>query len=338
MERAFAEGSFRGVAVVEDERYASLREAHEQIAAELQRQRVDALKSQHEASVRAAAESNSRMIEALRESHQRVAVELEKQRADASKAQTDLTQRQTPQSAEQRQLDQNAQRDVAAQTAAENAPVRPEFHPHLTVRSIDIGDVVVTPVIGRQAPRDNIEIEARHTDQQGLAQSPFHANSASSIRKVQQSVRARDDARAAVDHHVKDVSNGRPLDIARTSAKASLRPQQPPRTGWVRDAVSGMRSALGKAANLVAKTLDGLASFFESLLGGRSEPQPATPHEIAAADHREMQAEKEAHSEMLAGQSNDDMTKLRQESLRQFGREIEDYFSHERDHGGGRER
>jgi MobA/VirD2-like, nuclease domain len=106
--------------------------------------------------------------------------------------------------------------------------------------------------------------------------------------------------------------------------------------------VSGRTAPASRAAdgviNGMANIAGGLASLVENLLGGAPEPQPLTPQEIAAAEHRAAEAEKIAHRDELAAQSTETLTKRRQELLRQFGREIQNDLENDRDPGRDRGR
>jgi hypothetical protein len=101
----------------------------------------------------------------------------------------------------------------------------------------------------------------------------------------------------------------------------------------------GMSRAAEGMVSSVAKIADGLASLAEGLLGGAQEPpKPPTPHEIAAAEHRAAESEKEASRDALAKQSNDDLDKRRQELLREFGRSFENEQDAELERGRERDR
>jgi hypothetical protein len=111
------------------------------------------------------------------------------------------------------------------------------------------------------------------------------------------------------------------------------------RTNTTPNQSPGMSRAAEGMVSGVAKIADGLASLAEGLLGGAQEPpKPPTPHEIAAAEHRAAEYEKEASRDALAKQSNDDLDKRRQELLREFGRSFENEQDAELERGRERDR
>lgn len=83
--------------------------------------------------------------------------------------------------------------------------------------------------------------------------------------------------------------------------------------------------AVGGVAGLAGAALDGIASIFESLIGGE-EHKPQTQEERAeiAQHQQEAAADQRAASEeeQLKFQATDDETKRRQERYREFRREL----------------
>jgi hypothetical protein len=101
---------------------------------------------------------------------------------------------------------------------------------------------------------------------------------------------------------------------------------------------AGAARAADAVAGAAGQVIEGMASLFEGLFGGASAPKPATPHEIAAAEYRAAEAEKEAKHDAIAHQSEDDLTKRREALKREFGRELEETLRNELEQGVGRER
>jgi len=98
-------------------------------------------------------------------------------------------------------------------------------------------------------------------------------------------------------------------DLGRSGGK-------PSRTAAASRAAEGIVSGIANIAG-------GLASTVENLLGGAPEPpKPATPQEIAAAEHRATEADREADRDDRLRLETDDMSKRRQELQRKFEREI----------------
>ena len=269
----------------------------------------------------------------LRESHARIAAELQKVISDVQAAETSAIKSQsTPSPDEQRQLDRKAERAATAQIAAENAPTRPDFQPGFTIRSADIGDVVVQPSMWRQGPVGDGQGQSRsQTQETPFTQTPIERVSTSAVERTAQHVQARTEARTFASQTKNKKERGA-LHGQRSDTREPISSQA--RRGPIAKAVASVRAGISALTSFAAKAMDGLASLFESFFGGTSEPKPVTPHEIAAAEHREVEAEKIIERDALAGLSAEDTLKLRQEMMRQFGREI----AQESERDGGRER
>lgn len=258
----------------------------------------------------------------LRETQDRIAAEQAKLQAESKT--TNSVDRPEMQSAEQDQFATNKEGAPSTDLTAETQPTRPEAHPKLAIRSKDIGDLVVQPEMTWRAQSPAARGGGIPSDRDEATQSPVPTLHAHTIRTVQHDIRATDAIRAASAQYRDELSSGRAHKPSFNTSAAALSDEVRPNKNWVRTAVDGIKSAFGSFISLAAKALDGLASFFEGLFGGASERKPPTQHELIAADHREVEAEKEAHCDALVRRTNDDMTNQRNQRMLQFGYQVTD--------------
>jgi hypothetical protein len=253
--------------------------------------------------------AQSRDYDALQESHKRAAAQLEKQRVDAE--QNALTLQQPRQSTTGLHLENEAVRHVAAEVAARQEPIRPGVRPGLTIKSSDIGDVVVQPVMKRQT---------------------------SAYDRDETNIRAMNEARTAANKSFADLNSHVYQARTEAPAKAVHRPNKEHQHRKVEGRIigRGIKRALGGIMSLAGKGLDGLANLFEGLFGGGPQRDAPSQHELAAEDKLEVQLELQAERDATGRQSDDDRTKRRQEAMRQFGREIEEGLRRDLEQGGGR--
>lgn len=130
---------------------------------------------------------------------------------------------------------------------------------------------------------------------------------------------------------------GEPTQVANQTLRDT--PQVEPRSENTVSHSAAAKSA-GKGISVAfAKVASGLASLAENLLGGAPEPPPPpAPHEIAAAEERAAEAEREAQRETVVKQTEADKDARRQALFLQYGRETEEGLGRDPERDKGRER
>ena len=153
------------------------------------------------------------------------------------------------------------------------------------------------------------------------------ANQLPTVADAKQIQRARQTRDAALTHDT-------PREPDRDAPRPGAEPGREEKTGS-RAATKDMVHAADGAVKAIAAVAEGIASAFESLLGGE-EHKPQTPAERAAHARAQdeaaaVRADAAAEAEQMQKQAQSDPEKRRQQLLREFGRETEEELRHDQD-------